>query len=228
MPQWLRTDNKEGDGTGSGDRTIEIKPEQIREALKDDLGKIGDLSTSMSAVMDFINEQKADKQRKDEEAEAARRAADNKTDDIDWLNDPEGATKKTMRPLIEGQAAMAAMLMRKETLGDMDYYKSDPDFKAKVDTLIDQQPLGLRSNASVIMNAYKSVYFDMRQEISEGKVKSAMSMNSNNGGGSGTGKQGSDGGDSDITMTAEEKQYARKLGISENDWMKQKKELEYV
>jgi len=134
-----------------------------------------------------------------------------------------------MKPVVESQGALIAMYQRKELLGQMDYYASDSDFKAKVDALIDAQPLANRSNSGVIMNAYKSVYFDMRKEIEEGKIKSLASINSGSGRGSNqdTGGKSSSDGDG-VIMTAEEKAYARKLGIPEASWIKQKKELEYV
>jgi hypothetical protein len=229
MPNWIRKDGGEGEG-GADDksRQIEIKPEQVREALKDDLAKIDSMSTTLSTVAEYIQAQKDKEQKAIETEEARRRAEENKTDEIDWLNDPEGATRKTMRPLVEGQAAMAAILMRKETLGDMEYYNSDPEFKAAVDSLIDQQPLVARANASTIMHAYKSVYYDKRKEIADGKIKSAMSINSNNGGGSGKSGKDDEGDGGSVTMSNEEKMYARKMGIKEEDWMKSKKELEYV
>jgi hypothetical protein len=119
--------------------------------------------------------------------------------------------------------------MRKETLDKMDYYSSDPEFKNRVDKLIDSQPLHLRSNAGIIMAAYKNTHYDMQQEIKDGKVKSQASLLSNAGGGTG----GHSGSSSDKftdndTMSEEEKNYARKLGISEKDWTATKKELEYV
>jgi hypothetical protein len=111
----------------------------------------------------------------------------------------------------------------------MDYYASDPTFKNKVDQLIDSQPLHLRANAGIIMAAYKNTFYDMQQEIKDGKIKSQASLLSNSGGGTG-GHSGSssDKFTSDDTMSDEEKSYARKLGISEKDWTATRKELEYV
>ena len=115
--------------------------------------------------------------------------------------------------------------MRRETLEKKEFY-DNPDFKAKVDALIDAQPLGSRANPAVIMNCYKSTYFDNLEDIKAGKIKSALSM----GGGSNTGGHTADEADKGdkITMNDDERKYARKMGISEENWMKQKRSLEYV
>lgn len=225
MPVGWRQEDKPA---GEQERPIEIKPEMIQAAMKPELDKI---TTSLSAMTDYIATQKKEKEDAAEAARVAnegRRRQNEEENKPDFLLDPEGAMRHEMRPLVEQNAILAATIQRDKMLGKMDYYSTDPSFQQTVDQLIDSQPLHLRSNAGIIMNAYKSVFFDKRKEIEEGKVKSLASLNSNGGKGADSGV-GTDVGDKKvITLSAEEKIYAKKMGISEADWAKQKGQLEYV
>jgi len=202
-------------------RAIELKPEQVRDAIKDDLDKI---HASSKAITDFIAEQKAERQAA-QDAEAAKQRKESETvGEFDFLTNPEEAMNKKLRPIAESNAVMASMFVRREVLEHQEYY-DDPEFKKRVDTMIDQQPLQNRLDRSVIMNAYKVVRFDAMKEIEEGKIKSSLSAG---GGNRGSRRDDKDSGDGEITMSQEEKSYARKLGVSEKDWISQKKEMEYV
>jgi hypothetical protein len=231
MPlKWKRIAEGEDTGNAKDDlSSIEIKPDDIKDAIKPHLDSMQtEINKSLDDRFKPMNEFFAAQKREKDEAARKKAADDNKIDDTDYITDPEGTLNKRLEPILKSQAAMAAVIVKKETLGDLDYYSSDSDFRRKVDELISAQPLQNQSNSAIIMNAYKSVYFDMRKEIEEGKIKSKLSAAS-----SGTGGTGGHSGDrkdvdDTITMSAEEKEYARKMGISEADWMKSKKELEYV
>lgn len=223
MPAWIKKpaeDGKEGDE--GQERVIELKPEMIRDAIKEDLDNI---KSSSKAMVDFINEQKADRQRA-QEAEAEKQRRENeKVDDIDFITNPEEAMNRKLKPIAESNAVMASMFVRREVLEGLEYY-NEPEFKKRVDAMIDQQPLQNRLDRSVIMNAYKVNRFDFDKEVADGKIKLSLS----GGGGNRKGNDRDNGRSDDDTetMSAEEKQYARKLGISEKDWISQKKEMEYV
>jgi hypothetical protein len=227
---WMRRDGGE-----SLEEGLEIKPEHIQKAIKPDLDQLKadfstDIDSKLSPVLEFIKQQKEDR-----ESLIARQQQQNRREqqeDLeirpeDFIVDPKGAMERSLKPLQDTIAAQSAIIVRDKTLGKMDYYSSDPQFAAKVDALIDSQPLALRSNSAIIMNAYKSVFFDLRKDIEDGKIKSQASLTnfSSNGTGShfGNGKN-----ESDVDLSPEEKHYAQKMGISEEAWKKSKRELEYV
>lgn len=229
MPKWLRADEKdEEEGSKKDLSSIEIKPEVIADAVKPHL------EATKKEISDAVNKQLApvveffETQRREKEA-AARKAQkeSEENDDTDWITDPKGAVQKELAPLHRQNAAVAALLMRKETLGEMDYYSSDPDFKRRVDELIDKQPLQLRAHPEIILGAYKNIHYDMQQEIKDGKVKSKLSASTSSNGAVG-GHDGKSKSDNEVTISDEEKGYAKKMGISEADWVKSKRELEYV
>ena len=226
MPIGWKQEDKQKEG--EQERVIEIKPEMIQSAMKPELDGI---KSSLASVTEFILAQKKEKEDATAAARAAegqRRRQESEDNKPDFILDPEGAMNHAMRPLMEQNAILAATIQKDKILGKMDFYSTDPEFQNKVDQLIDSQPLHLRSNAGIIMNAYKSVYFDSRKDIEEGKIKSLASVNSNGGKGADSGA-GTDTGDKkNIVLSAEEKLYAKKLGISEADWAKQKGQLEYV
>jgi len=231
MPaDWLQRKKETGELEINNEALTSIVKPQL-EAVKKDVDS--SIDAKLKPVLTYIEAQT----KKEQEAEAQRAAAarkkqqeESEIDETDYITDPKGAIDKRIAPLERTIMAQNAIIMRKETLEKMDYYSSDPEFKNKVDALIDAQPLSSRANAAVIMNAYKSVFFDNRKEIEEGKIKSQASLLSNAGGGTGghSGSSRSNGQGDDDIMSQEEKNYAAKLGISEKDWAAQKKELEYV
>jgi hypothetical protein len=211
---------------------IEINKEAVADIVKPQLEEMKtgfetSIDSKLKPVIDFFQAQKAEKEEIERQRAAKEKKEENEVDPTDWITDPENAVDKKMRPILEQNAALASIVVKNEVLGKMDYYSTDPTFKAKVDALIDAQPLSSRANSAVIMHAYKSVHYDMRQEIAEGKIKSQASLASN----ASTGTGGHSGGDkdkADDTLSAEEKMYAKKLGIKESDWVNTRKELEYV
>lgn len=225
---------KRADGTeGQDDKPTfgEIKPEDMQKAVKPLLDQMkADSDAAIKPMLEYFAEQKAEK-----EAAAARKVAADRqqqqTDDMinpeDWITDPMNATRKMMEPMAKTNATLAAIIVRDKTLGKLEHYGDNPAFAAKVDALISSQPLASQSNASIIMNAYKSVHYDMREELETEKQKKIASgtgfSNNGTGGHSGSGSE-----DSKETITDEEKVFARKFGITDADWIKSKRELEYV
>jgi hypothetical protein len=229
-PGWI----KRADGTEGADdapKFGEIKPEDMQKAVKPLLDQMkADNDAAMKPMLDYFAEQKAERERKAAAEESARRQqtrTDNEVNPEDWITDPMNATRKMMEPLQQTNATLAAIIVRDKTLGKMEHYGDNPAFAAKVDALISAQPLQNQSNAQVILNAYKSVHYDMREELAEDRKKreAAGASFSNNGTG---GHSGSKGEESTETLSAEEKVYAQKFGISDADWIKQKREMEYV
>lgn len=233
MPaRWLRNEEAAAQEESSAQARkdlgqIEIKPEVISEAVKPQFEafrtEIGaTIDEKLKAVNDFFAEQN----RQRTAAAQKKQQEEDTPEEVDYYSNPAGAIDKKLQPIIRSQQAAAAMLMINEVLGDMDYYKSDPEFKAKVLSKINSQPLQARANADIIMNCYKLVRYDEDAAIKEGKYKSIL-------GAASTGGTGGHGGASkkeedEITISDDEKVYAKKMGISEADWVKSKKTLEYV
>lgn len=230
-PRWLR--NEETGQESSSDSAarqdlnrIEIKPEMITEAVKPQFDAFKtEIGTQMDEKLKAVNEFFAAQNREREQAQRRKQAEEETPEEIDYFSDPAGAIDKKIAPLVRSQQAATAMLMINEVLGEMDYYKSDPTFKAKVLAKINSQPLQMRANADIILNCYKLVRFDEDEAIKEGKYKSmaGAASTSGTGGHSGTRRE-----DEEITISDEEKVYAKKMGISDADWVKSKKTLEYV
>jgi hypothetical protein len=216
---------KEETSAKSDLRSIEIKPEIITAAVKPHLDSMRtELSSTMDEKLKPMNDFFAEQNR--QRAEAARRQqveAEN-VDELDYATDPAAAIDKKLAPLIRNQQAANAMLMINETIGEMELYKN-PEFKAKVLAKINSQPLQLRSNAEIILNCYKLIAFDEKEAIQEGKYRSAVGAASTSGTG---GHSGSSKSESEVTISDEEKVYARKMGISDENWVKSKKTLEFV
>jgi hypothetical protein len=225
--RWFRSEEKEGETAAKQDiQQIEFKPEMIEAAMKPHLeAQEQRYSAMMDEKLKAVNDFFAQQTRQQEEHQRRQQAEAENPGEIDWYGDPSGAMDKKLQPLIRSQQAANAMLMINETLGDMDYYKSDPEFKAKVLAKINTQPLQLRSNADIILNCYKLVAYDEREAIKEGKYKSILGAASTTGTGAHTGSRSEE---DEVKMDDTEKMYAKKMGISEADWIKSKKTLEYV
>lgn len=229
-PKWLRTEDEGQAASSDAARQdlsrIEIKPELITEAVKPTLEAFrNEIGTQMDDKLKAVNEFFAAQNREREQAQRRKQQEEEQPEELDYFSDPAGAIDKKLQPIIRSQQAASAMLMINEVLGDMEYYKTDPEFKAKVLSKINSQPLQMRSNADIILNCYKLVAYDERDAIKEGKYKSILgaASTSGTGGHSGHSKESDD-----VTISDEEKVYAKKMNISEADWVKSKKTLEYV
>jgi hypothetical protein len=231
-PRWLKNEEADDEekrrSSAEGDvKGIEIKPEMMAEAMKPHLDSFRtEFGATMDEKLKAVNEFFAAQTKEREAAARKKQQEDEHVDEPDYYADPAGAIDKKLQPLIRSQQAANALLMINETIGEMDYYKSDPEFKAKVLAKINAQPLALRANADIILNCYKLVAYDEREAIKEGKYKSVLGAASTNGTGGHSGTPTNKG--EDVTISDEEKVYAKKMGISETDWVKSKKTLEYV
>lgn len=231
-PRWLKNEEAEADESKRKDaqadiKSIEIKPEMISEAMKPHLDNFrSEVANTMDEKLKAVNEFFAEQTRAREAAARRKQNEEETPEETDYLVDPSAAIDKKLQPLIRSQQAANAMIMINETIGEMDYYKSDPEFKAKVLAKINGQPLNLRANPDIILNCYKLVRYDEEENIKEGKYKSMLGAASTGGTGghSGSSKKEED----EITISDEEKVYAKKMGISDADWIKSKKTLEYV
>lgn len=210
--------------------SVEFKPEEFEARVQEGVKKQFEAFTTQMAetlnpVAEFLRAQKKDK----DTAEAAELAARNKqnlsVDDNDFILDPQAAVRKMNQPVATLALQLAAKDMRREMLDGKDYYHGE--IKAKIDSLLAKQNLNAQNDPSVIENAYKVVVFDNLKDINEGKIKT-QTASFNMRGNSAEGKNDSDGGEREEDMSAEEKKYAAKLGISEADWKKSRRELEYV
>lgn len=231
-PRWLKNEEDEAEqqqkrkDTQADIKGIEIKPEMLSEAMKPHLDSFRtEIGSTMDEKLKAVNEFFAEQNRAREAAARKKTQDEDTPEETDFLLDPGGAIDKKLAPLIRSQQAANAMIMINETIGEMDYYKSDPEFKAKVLAKINGQPLQLRSNPDIIMNCYKLVRYDEDQAIKDGKYKSVLGAASTTGTGGHTGRETKE---DEITISDEEKSYAKKMGISEADWIKSKKTLEYV
>jgi len=179
-----------------------------------------------------IAEEKAEKAKKLREAEAKKTLEENEISEEDWLIDPKGAAERLVAQRTQGTNTatmmLAARMARKETFEDVEQYPYYAgDIKAKVDAMIDAQPLNTRHRADVIQNCYKLVAFDHQKEITEGKIQARNSAATFSGSGTG-GHSGKAGSEENETLSNEEKFAAKSMGISEDDWKKSKRELTYV
>lgn len=231
-PKWLRNEEEQPQAASSEAAkrdlsSIEIKPEIITNAMKPQLDAFKtEIGSQMDEKLKAVNEFFA-AQNTQRAADARRRQQEEEEPgEVDYFTDPATAIDKKLQPIIRSQQAANAMLMINEVLGDMEYYKSDPEFKAKVLGMINKQPLQVRSNADIILNCYKLVAYDERENIKEGKYKSVLGAASTTGTGGHAGHSKKE--DEEVTVSDEEKVYAKKMGISEADWIKSKKTLEYV
>jgi hypothetical protein len=213
---------------------IEINDEGIKNVIKPQLDSMktefeSTIDSKLAPVLEYFTNQKKEKEDAIRAAEQRKKQDDLEIQPEDYIIDPQGVIDKKLKPLQERSDIMAAILVRKEILGSMDYYSTDPAFKAKVDSLIDSQPLSQRSNSALVMNAYKTAVYDHLDQIKEGKIKSQASLASNASSGTGgyIGSKQERQQESD-ELSPEEKIYARKLGIPEKDWASTRRELEYV
>lgn len=227
LQDWLQRKKENGEIELNNDAISEVVKPQL-DAMKTEFES--SMESKLKPIADYFASQQAKEAETARQAAARQRKTDLEIDPTDYITDPEGVLNKRLQPLVDKINAQSSIIVRNEILGKMDYYSSDPTFKAKVDSLIDAQGPESKANAAVVMNAYKTVVYDHMQDIQDGKIKSQASLAANAGGGKGgySGSASERREESDEAMSAEEKVYARKLGISDKDWTSTRKELEYV
>lgn len=244
MPNWLDFLKKKEE---SDDPKVKEQAELELKNITDGHKKVETIETELKTMKEsqekdskrlntFLDEQEAAKRRRIAD-EAARKAAEKKEsdekdmDDL-WLTDPKEAARRTFedqsKGLVEATINNQSQTLRRQIFDDnpneYEYYtKENPEFKAQVDALIDQQPLNIRSNPEAIKNAYAIIAHRKAQEIKEGKLKSRFAATST----SSTGTTSSKDKDT-IVLTDLQKKAAKNLGISEEDYGKTAKEMNYV
>lgn len=233
MPWFRRSDGSFGAKDESKLDDVEFKPEDFKKDLETTFTtKLTEMQTAQDAkfapMFEMAAQLKADREARETAAKKANEAKnreDNQVTDEDFLLDPGGAVDRKLQGPTNAILMLASREARREVLAELPYYHGE--LKTKIDAFIDSQPLANRSDASVIMNAYKLTVYDADQAIKDGKIKarnSAMNFESN-----GTGAHsGSETKDGMEALTAEEKFIASRMGVSETDWAKSKKEMSFV
>ena len=225
-----RQHEDKGNDGGTGD--IELKPSEVKSKLEkiDSIEtKFGEMQTSFDAkmqpVIDFIASQSAEKAAAAKKIADERRAAEANIDATDWIDDPEGATRKLLQPTNQALLVMAARATKQDVLNEKEYYHGD--FKSKVDALIAQQPLKNQCDVQAIENCYKVVLADHITEINEGKLKTraqaAIFDSKGTGGHSGRGAE-----EEEDVLTPQEEIIAGKFGMNKKEWAAARKEVQYV
>jgi len=245
MPTWLdfmksKQDSEEANKKKEQDdlelKTVTEKLGNV-DSIETELKTMKDESTKVNTrLTSFLDEQEAMKRRRIAE-EAVKKANETKeSEDKEmetlWLENPQEAAKKTFERESAGLTTATintqSQLLRKNIFDDnpdkFEYYdKSNPEFKSSVDSMIDNLPLNQRTNPEAIKNCYAVAAFNKSQEIKEGKLKSRFAATSTSSTGNASTK------DKDtVTLTELQKAAAKAFGISEEDYGKQAKEMNYV
>src|SRR5882762_3179980 len=228
MPGWWgQKAKKEEDEDKQGD--IEIKPPK---EVEEKLNKIDGIEASVKAfeahtdtlkgMATFLAEQKQIKEdaRKKEADDRAKAATE--TNDEEWITDPKKAAQDMLQPLVINQINTNSRLIRRDIFDDgkeFEYY--DGDFKKEVDNHIDSLPPAQRADPASIKNCYYVVLGRRQKEITEGKLKSRFSAASTASATQSTGK----GSEQIIALTDEQKIAAKRLGVKEESYAKNFKEM---
>jgi hypothetical protein len=123
----------------------------------------------------------------------------------------------------ERSLRVEAREVRRSVFEDMDNYPYYiGDIKKKVDDMLDLEPLTTQVNPNVVKNAYKVVIADHIKELQENKLRSRLSGAT---GSSTTANVGTPDPNALPTLSAEEANYAKSMGIDPKEWAKSKKEM---
>lgn len=227
---------KRPDGSMSGEdknEDIEFKPEKLKEDITKDFGeKLTAMQTAqdekMKPLLDMASQLAADRK---EREEAAKKAAEKKTSEDstltseDFMLDPVDAIRRAQQPVAKATMMLAARMATKDTLEGKEYYHGE--FKTQVDALVASMSLEQQMNPASIENCYKIAFADNYKAISEGKIKARTASSQFDSTGTG-GHNGGDKTDTFDTLTKEEEHMAKTFGMTNEQWAKSKKELEYV
>lgn len=212
---------------------VEFKPDKFKAELTGEFKtQLDTLKTEFASTLKPLNDMALQiaEDRKNN-TERARRAAEQKTAEEgaltteDYILDPQGATRREMQPLAIATMKLNAKVARGEYLANKEYYHGD--VKSKVDAMIENQPLSNQARADVVENCYKLILFDYQKDIAEGKLKARNTSGIFEGGSTG-GHAGDKTSEETDSLSADEKFVAAKMGISDKDWIKSRKELSYV
>ena len=209
---------------------IEIKPEEIQKELG--LDKINERLTAQESanteVLTFIREQRQQREAAEARAqqeEQQRTQQREQSEMPDFYTDPDKAIAERMKPLVNNQINTNSILMRREIFDDPAFEYYDGETKTLIDRYIDSLPLSHRADPASIKNCYYTVMGQKMGEIKEGKLKSRFSKAAVAASGTGASKGESETVDQ---VSAEEERVIREFGISKEDYIKNRRETNYV
>lgn len=230
---WFRR----GDGSfkpgDEKEEEVEFKPEELKKEISTELtNKFGEFQTAsdkkLEPLLEFVTTYNKDKEAHElaaRQAKENKNKEDNELTEEDYLLDPIAATRRAMEPTQRALIAVTSRQLRKEILDEEPYYHTD--IKSKVNTMIDNQPINVRTDPNVIKNCYKVVLFDYQKDIADGKIRAKNTSAIFEGGSTGA-HGGKESGEDTTSLTDEEKRTAKIFNMSEADWKKSKAELTYV
>lgn len=198
----------------------------IAKAVDDKLAtvfeKIGD-APAIKRINDYISgEEEAEKAARERAAAELAARTTPKFENVDA--ETRQFVQTQIAPIANAALLNAAMEQRRVIFEDAEqfpYYTGA--VKAKIDEMLDKQPLDSRGNPEIIRNAYKLVVFDHQKDINDQKIKSRISNSV--GSSSGTGGPNTGNADPVATLTPEMRTVAQKLGISDADYAAAQQEL---
>ena len=230
---WVRRSDGSMSSEKEGTGDIEFKPEKLKEDITNEVTtKFTEFSTAQDAklkpLLEMAESIKADREQREATrlaAETKKRREDDQIDDTDFMLDPNGAMERKLNPTNNAVRMLAARMAKQDTLVDKEYYHGE--MKAEVDRMISQQTLENQMKPDIIENCYKLVHYNHLQDISEGKIKSRTASTVFEGGSTG-GHGGKDNSEGSEVLSAEEKEVAKHMGISDKDWITSRREMSYV
>lgn len=234
MANWLDFSGRNKPGENKDDKVIEITPESINKSLVDNKaeleGKLAELGESINnhptllAMKEFL-----DKQKTASDAAAQRQQQQQQTDHQKQYENVDDTTRsyinETLRPIAQATLMQQGNEMRRSIFDDEEAFPFYiGGLKAKIDALLDAQPLEQRANPEIIRNVYKIVVFDNDKDIKENKIKSRLASASN--AGTGTGMSGTGDKAAMPVLTDQMKSVAKAMGMTDAEYATSMKELQ--
>lgn len=247
MPWWMteKEDKESKDKKEKKDKEeeFELKPKEVKEkldaidGLKSSVEELKGKSSILDRMATFLDNVDAAKkeQNKQQRQQQLQQQQEDQEEELstEFITDPVNATKKLLRqttaPLVEANVNMQAKLTMKELMDSHpeEYeYATDPKVRLETEALIGKLPLSSRTDPESIKNCYLVVEGRHKQEIKEGKIKSRLAATSSAGNGTGSPKAESEEGK--ISLTDNQKKAAKIFGMTEEEYAKGAKELNYV
>ena len=242
MPTWLdrfrETEETPEDKKKREQEELELKNKLNKVDKIDDVEKsLKEFRTkaegSLNEMSEFLKEQKAEKARREAEAKNKKASENKEAEDKDLeelaLTDPVKAAEliadRKMGPLVAAQINTQSVLLRKQIFDDnpsqFEYYHGE--FKNEVDKLIDNLDIRHKTNPEAIKHCYAIAYFNKQNEIKEGKLKSRFAATSSSSNNNNNTKD-----KETINLNDEQKRAAKALGVSEEEYGKLAREMNYV
>lgn len=230
-PSWL---SKIG---GEPEEEFEIDPRKFKTSME----SIDTLRTEFASEREenkksrdrmdaYLTQQQEEREaRNNAEAERVRVANERKARETQesqpgFEDDVEAAFNARMEPFRKNQLLLNARQMRGEVLAadNFEYYHKD-GIKTEVDRMLDQQTPEAQCRPDVIENAYKVIAFNHMKDIEEKKIKSRFAGTTN--AASGTGAPSADPNIGAASLNDDEREVARKLGLTEDAYATARKEM---